>query len=156
MNPAVQLREQYRLVFDQQSLELTLSEIARFPSWPEVIGTAPVGVAVDHDSHVKDHDPSQIAASHDQQVSYESNCKRSPARLPMLAPADEERDQEQDRCADVQSGMKSADGFLGRINVQPVHQARGDSTRCPCHANPDSYAASQAKLWKLEQQRGQI
>src|SRR5215472_17882139 len=101
MNPAVQLREQYRLVFDQQSLELTLSEIARFPSWPEVIGTAPVGVAVDHDSHVKDHDPSQIATSHYQQISCQRKRKRPPARLPVLAPADEERDEEQDRCSGV-------------------------------------------------------
>jgi hypothetical protein len=52
--------------------------------------------------------------------------------------------------------MKSADGLFGRINVQPVHQPRSNSTRCPYHANPDSYAGSQVKLRKLEQQPDQI
>src|SRR5215469_8908647 len=88
MNFAFQLREQYRLLVDYQSFELTLSEIACCRSWPEVIRAATIRVAVDHDSHMKDHDPSQIAAAHYQQVSCQSNSECSPARLPVLAPAD--------------------------------------------------------------------
>src|SRR5215475_8764351 len=91
MNLAVQLHQQYRLFCDRQALELTLNKITRCSSRREVIWPAPVGVAVDHDSHVKDHDASETAAQHYQQVSGQSNSKRSPARVPVLAPADEKR-----------------------------------------------------------------
>ena len=52
--------------------------------------------------------------------------------------------------------MEGADGFFGRINVQPVHQPRSSSTRCAYHANPDSDAGSRANLRNLEQQPHQI
>src|SRR3954465_15136894 len=69
MNPLIDLHQQYRLFFDQHSLELTLSKVIWHHNRREVCGATPVSIAVDHHSHVKDHHSAQIAASHYKQIS---------------------------------------------------------------------------------------
>src|SRR3954470_16726703 len=146
MNPLIDLHQQYRLFVDQHSLELTLSKVVRYQNRREVCRAAPVGVAVDHDSHVKNHHAAQIAASHYEQISCKRDRKCCPARLPVLVPADQERTEEEYRCSDIHNGMESTDGFLRRINTHPVRQPRCSCTQRSCHANQDGNAGSKAKL----------
>src|SRR5262249_26996770 len=69
MNFTVQFYEQHGLFFDQSPLELPLNQFRCCYRRLELVWTASVGIAVDHDPQVEHHDSSQIAAACNQQIS---------------------------------------------------------------------------------------